>query len=463
MNGGFDGANFLLTHISLVCACLAALYIGTRPARTAPEQPAADASSAAALSELKSLYLVPYVLALSGDWMQGPYQFKVYLEYGLSEGQIGMLYICGFGSSMLCGTYTASLMDRWGRRTGCLVYCLICSLSCLTKNFGSYEVLLFGRALGGVAASLLFAAFESWCVTHAGRMKLDPQALASLFSTASFANGLTAIASAVVGHACVATFGTVVAPFNLVPFLLAACAFLIYTRWEENYGAEDGGDEEGGGSAGEAAGGFLQGVKYVLSEPKVWLLGTISSLFDAAVYVFIFLWTLSLDARNAGGVAFPYGIAFAVFMGWCMVGAYVAEIVLLPSKGVEIGVRGARGMAILLGCAAAGFLPGLDPGTSFAAVFNGFCLLEFAFGAFMPIAAYLRSVHLSDANRTTATALYRVPTNVAVCSVLYFAESLSEAAKAGVSISLLAAALLASVSFLYLGGGKAQPAPPATN
>ena len=63
----------------------------------------------------KSFFLV-YFLALLGDWLQGPYVYKLYAFYGFKESQIAVLYVAGFASSVLFGTCTGPLADMWGRR-----------------------------------------------------------------------------------------------------------------------------------------------------------------------------------------------------------------------------------------------------------------------------------------------------------------------------------------------------------
>merc|ERR1711962_821651 len=61
----------------------------------------------------KSFFLV-YFLALLGDWLQGPYVYKLYAFYGFKESQIAILYVVGFASSVLFGTCTGPLADLWG-------------------------------------------------------------------------------------------------------------------------------------------------------------------------------------------------------------------------------------------------------------------------------------------------------------------------------------------------------------
>jgi hypothetical protein len=49
---------------------------------------------------------------LAGDWLQGPYVYYLYSTYGFGKGEIGQLFIAGFGSSMLFGTIVGSLADK---------------------------------------------------------------------------------------------------------------------------------------------------------------------------------------------------------------------------------------------------------------------------------------------------------------------------------------------------------------
>jgi hypothetical protein len=48
----------------------------------------------------------------AGDWLQGPYVYALYSYYGYSKGDIGKLFIAGFGSSMVFGTMVGSLADK---------------------------------------------------------------------------------------------------------------------------------------------------------------------------------------------------------------------------------------------------------------------------------------------------------------------------------------------------------------
>ena len=51
-------------------------------------------------------------LTVVSDWLQGPYVYALYKDYGFSIAQIGQLFIAGFLSSALLGTVVSSLADK---------------------------------------------------------------------------------------------------------------------------------------------------------------------------------------------------------------------------------------------------------------------------------------------------------------------------------------------------------------
>ncbi len=51
-------------------------------------------------------------LSAAGDWLQGPYVYALYQHYGFDRGDIGRLFIAGFGSSAVFGTIVGSLADK---------------------------------------------------------------------------------------------------------------------------------------------------------------------------------------------------------------------------------------------------------------------------------------------------------------------------------------------------------------
>jgi hypothetical protein len=65
-----------------------------------------------AFNAFKNNYILVFSLMMAGDWLQGPYVYALYSFYGYDKGDIGRLFIAGFGSSMLFGTIVGSFADR---------------------------------------------------------------------------------------------------------------------------------------------------------------------------------------------------------------------------------------------------------------------------------------------------------------------------------------------------------------
>jgi MFS transporter, MFS domain-containing protein family, molybdate-anion transporter len=149
--------------------------------------------------------------------------YYLYSQYGFDKGDIGRLFIAGFGSSMLFGTIVGSLADKqyasplsppfhsvhvlfpsmwcgdftvnwWeidqcirrGRKRACITYCITYILSCMTKHSPQYKVLMLGRVLGGIATSLLFSAFESWLVAEHNKVLVHQICLSHCSSSLNY-------------------------------------------------------------------------------------------------------------------------------------------------------------------------------------------------------------------------------------------------------------------------------------
>ncbi|CAI0441803.1 unnamed protein product [Linum tenue] len=274
-----------------------------------------------AFNSFKNNYLVVYSLMMAGDWLQGPYVYYLYSQYGYGKGDIGQLFIAGFGSSMLFGTIVGSLADKQGRKRACVTYCITYILSCITKHSPHYKVLMLGRVLGGIATSLLFSAFESWLVAEHFKVRgFDQQWLSVTFSKAIFlGNGLVAILSGLFGNVLVDTLALgPVAPFDAAACFLAIGMAVIMSSWPENYGD---------------AYFFLHSCLLCYpvreSDEKIALLGAIQSLFEGSMYTFVFLWT---PALSPSGEDIPHGFIFATFMLASMLGSSVASRLLARSS-----------------------------------------------------------------------------------------------------------------------------------
>ena len=165
---------------------------------------------------------------------QGPFLYSLYRdEHGLAAPLVSTLFTAGFASGAVSAYFTGAVADRYGRKRACLAFCAAAAASCALTCLPSLPLLLAGRALGGLATSLLFSVFESWMVAdfHARGLAARGADLSRTFGLMSTLNSLVAIASGVFSEWVVAAAGTRKAPFVVAVVLLAAAAWVIATRW----------------------------------------------------------------------------------------------------------------------------------------------------------------------------------------------------------------------------------------
>ena len=101
-------------------------------------EPKANAASDAAAdirhAHLLRKYLVVYLLAALSDWLQGPYVYALYDAYGYSQHDIAVLFVAGFGSSMVFGSFVGGMADQGGRKKFVILFAIIYAASCMTKR-----------------------------------------------------------------------------------------------------------------------------------------------------------------------------------------------------------------------------------------------------------------------------------------------------------------------------------------
>ena len=92
--------------------------------------------------KLLQKYLLVYLLATLSDWLQGPYVYALYDAYGFKQHEIAQLFVAGFGSSMIFGSFVGGMADWGGRRACVVLFAVVYSASCITKrkcNFPSSD------------------------------------------------------------------------------------------------------------------------------------------------------------------------------------------------------------------------------------------------------------------------------------------------------------------------------------
>ncbi len=85
-------------------------------------------------NNLLKKYLFVYLLATLSDWLQGPFVYALYMDYGFKQHEIAQLFVAGFGSSMIFGSFVGGMADVGGRRSFVIIYAVVYAASCITKR-----------------------------------------------------------------------------------------------------------------------------------------------------------------------------------------------------------------------------------------------------------------------------------------------------------------------------------------
>ena len=407
-------------------------------------------------------YLLIYYIAMTADWLQGPYVYALYSSYGFSKHDIAVLFVGGFGSSMVFGTFAGAAADRLGRKRACQLYCVLYILSCATKHAHDYNILMIGRITGGIATSLLFSAFESWMVCEHNARGYDGGSLSDTFSLMYFGNSLCAIGAGMLAEAgadAVALtpfagqrkwhYGGYCTPFDFSAAFLVVGLVLITCLWGENYGSSP----SSSGGRSDCMSSFKGPLAMLFTDKRLVLCGLVVSLFEGSMYIFVFNWcapppaqfgaiprssaqfaaqfgairraprrtpptphpTLSRSLRtpafSAGAETTPpFGLIFATFMVACMGGSSFFALVS-GRISYEALLRNAFVVA-----AAALSLPLYSSQT--VALLISFLAFEAVVGVYWPAIGTIKSRVVPEEARATIYNLYRVPLNCVVLGVL---------------------------------------------
>lgn len=374
-------------------------------------------------------YLLVYLLAMFADWLQGPYVYKLYTDYGFDIEAIAQLFTCGFLSSMVVGTFVGGLADRYGRRLMCLVFSLCYSLSALTKLVNNFHVLMLGRMLSGVATSLLFSSFESWMVCEHNRRGFDPDLLGDTFSLATLGNGMIAVLAGLVAEVVARAFGSV-GPFMLALVPLACLAALVLRYWPENYGE----------SSGSISLSLMNTWSVMIADTRIMCLGAAQACFEGAMYTFVFLWNPTLDAAAKDDMPreLPLGLIFAAFMVCVMAGSSIFTLLMRGDKLEHIPFMIHLTAALSMGIAAT-MVERED------IVYISFLVFETCCGVFYPAYGTLRSSTIPEETRATIMNFFRVPLNAFVVVLLLKIKYMP----LGTVFFICTGAHLASLAFYY--------------
>lgn len=224
----------------------------------------------------RSKYMSVYYVIMLADWMQGTHMYTLYLSYDVN---ISGLFLTGFLSGAIFAPFLGSIVDKFGRKRSCIVYCVLEIIINLMEHSTDFNILLVGRVLGGISTNLLFSAFESWMTTEHRHRGFPEEWLARTYSSMSIGNGAMAILAGIVAQVLEDYLGHI-GPFQGA-IALTVLALVMVLGWEENYGEEtEGGDHSNNTIYSQ----FIDGWSTTLSDSHVWRIGLTQACSEGAMY-----------------------------------------------------------------------------------------------------------------------------------------------------------------------------------
>eukprot|EP01083_Nonionella_stella_P204377 745087_1 len=388
---------------------------------------ASDAAADIRHSQLLRKYLAVYLLAAMSDWLQGPYVYALYDAYGYSQHEIAVLFVAGFGSSMVFGSFVGGMADQGGRKKFVILFAIIYATSCMTKHFKDFNILMLGRLTGGIATSLLFSVFEAWLIGAHARAGVMSH-LGKSFSSAQYGNSIIAIAAGQIANkaASFAEFkpinpesgfytGGYLGPFDISLVTLIVCGLLTATLWEENYGEKSNEDDDDSSKDGKSSAmGALKGAfTTTIRSADILSCGIISSLFEGSMYVFVFMWTPALTAlakeEMGEGEEFeglPFGVIFSTFMVCCMAGSSIFSIAMERMKPEQLAIV----IFVVAGIAFGLVIFSVNATMTFLAM----NLFEMCVGMYFPSMGTMKGMIVPEDKRAAIYNLFRIPLNFIV-------------------------------------------------
>jgi MFS transporter, MFS domain-containing protein family, molybdate-anion transporter len=437
---------------------------------TADSASSSSAWSADAVT-LRRKFLAVFWLLRCADWLQGPYFYEVYASKVLrgatsavSLGLVSKLFLTGFASTALFGPTVGRLSDQHGRKKATLAFSLIYAVGALSTKSSVLWMLFVGRIWSGIGTSLLFSAPESWLVGAAQQNKVDGSLLGPIFGTAYAGDAIVAILAGVMAGQ-VASIRGPTGPFELSTAFLAAGGILAALLWKENKAPASsplskseakGGDET---TINASKPTIRDAVRVVKNDPKIWLVGCVQSLFEAAMYIFVLQWPPAVrkfvssvyggggSSSSSGAVSVPYGTIFSCFMACCLFGSTLFGH--LAKDSTKVSTEKFTAAMLCLATLAMGTAAWAVSSTStsllsapqmLAALVASFFAFEACVGMYFPSIGTLRSKYVPDSHRGVIMNLFGIPLNVLVVTVFLSISKLGTSGALAVSTAALGVA-----------------------
>jgi len=395
---------------------------------------------------LQRRFLAVFWLLRCADWLQGPYFYQVYASkvvngVSASMSLVSRLFLTGFASTAVFGPVVGRAADQYGRKRATVAFSVIYALGAASTKSPLLAVLFAGRLMSGIGTSLLFSAPESWLVGESQKSGDDPDGryLGETFGLAYAGDSIVAIMAGQLAALAASRRGPT-GPFELSTAFLALGGVLAGWLWRENK-AEP--------SSQSDAPSIREAVDVVRADPKIMLVGSVQSLFEAAMYIFVLQWPPALSSAISkafgGASTTPYGTIFSCFMACCLLGSTLFGSLAKMSVPTESFAAVMLGVATIA-MAAATWIVSSAGSMSLAALTASFFAFEACVGMYFPSIGTLRSKYVPDSHRSVIMNLFGIPLNVLVVTVFLSISKLGLGGALGISSAALGVATVCMIN-----------------
>ncbi|CAG8951188.1 hypothetical protein HYFRA_00007935 [Hymenoscyphus fraxineus] len=391
-----------------------------KPDEKRDNQPSITPRAKVEAREFQRLFLTVYCLVMAADWLQGPYVYSLYRDqFGLGERVVGLLFMAGFLSGAISGYFAGQFTDAYGRKSACLIFCIIYSTACFSTLVPSLPILLFGRVCSGLSTSLMVSAFESWMVTEYHKRRVDQAgiSLGNMYGIMQTLNSIVAIISGVFSEWIVQMTGTKRAPFMASAGLLGVAFWVIGLHWTENYGDSRTQDPSASNNSRNQP-PPPPDLRTILTDKRILALGLASCIFEGSMYLFVFFWSPALHTAHTysptHNTPLPLGLIFASFMTCSMLGSLIFSFLSSPSYA---SLSPSRLLSLLFATASSSLLL-ITMLKDEKATFWAFCVFEICVGMYWPSIGTLKSRVVEDGVRARIYGILMIPSNVFVVVAL---------------------------------------------
>lgn len=359
-------------------------------------------------NKLRYNYLICYLLVRASIWSKSPYMFVLYYEFHkLTIEDIGVLYIIDSISSFISAPFLGVISDKFGRKFSCILYNVSVISNLLLRLTGDYSCAFIAQILTGIGSGLLNTAYESWVVCESGKIFIDDKFLKQkflkkLFKNATVYDGAFSLLITSISAVLYTNYGLFSPIYFSMSFSIVG-GILIFSLWNENYGEEN--------NKKSIIENLIEGVEEIRNDEKVFLIGVIESIINAAFGLFLFGWTPLLSSISVDG-KINVGFAFITFIMCLVSGATVFEIVSIklkvnPYKSLFSGLIAVIILFII---------------TVYSKSFV-ICLISLAFingaiGYILPLISTIKSEIIKEKHRSQIMCIYRVPLNILLTILL---------------------------------------------